>query len=134
MDALGSQLIQQLVLAVFALFLFLIFLSGVLLQNFLGIGQRPLQLPGGVAGLGGVGLVHNDRKPLVAGAHLFVNHRELLESGDDDAGPSFDGLPELLGILVDFLHHARHMVKLIDGVLQLAVQHPAVGDDDAGGR
>ncbi len=40
------------------------------------------------------------------------------------------GPPGLLGVLVDLLHHARHMVELIDGILQLAVQHPAVGDDD----
>ena len=132
MDTLGGQFIQQLVLIVFPLGFLLVLLFGVLFQNFLGIGQRPLQLAGGVAGLGRMGLVHNDSKPLIAGAHFFVDDRELLESGNDDPRPGLDGLPELLGVLVDFLHHARHMVELIDGVLQLAVQHPAVGDDDDG--
>ena len=129
-DPLGSQFIQQLVLIVLALGFLLILLFGVLLQNFLGIGQRPLQLAGGVTGLGGMGLVHNDRKPLIAGAHFLIDDRELLEGSNNDARPGLDGLPELLGVLVNLLHHARHMVKLVDGVLQLAVQHPAVGDDD----
>ena len=79
-----------------------------------------------------MGFVHNDCKSLIARAHFFVDNRKLLKGGDDNTRPGFDGLPELLGVLVDLLHHARHMVKLIDGVLQLAVQHPAVGDDDNG--
>ena len=132
MNPLGSQFIQQLVLIVLAFGFLLILLFGVLLQNFLGIGQRPFQLAGGVTGLGGVRLVHNDRKPLIAGAHFFINNRELLEGGNDDTRPGLDGLTELLGVLVDLLHHARYMVELIDGVLQLAVQHPAVSDDDNG--
>ena len=112
MDTLGGQFIQQLVLIVLALGFLFILLLGILLQHFLGVGQRPFQLAGSVAGLGGMGLVHNDRKPLVAGAHFFVDDRELLESGDDDARPGLDGLTELLGVFVDLLHHARHMVKL----------------------
>ena len=130
MNPLGSQFIQQLVLIVLALGFLLVLLFGVLLQNFLGIGQRPFQLAGSVAGLGGMGLVHNNRKPLISGAHFLIDDRELLEGSNNDARPGLDGLPELLGVLVDFLHYARHMVKLIDGVLQLAVQHPAVGDDN----
>ena len=130
MNPLGSQFIQQLVLIVFALGFLFILLLGILLQHFLGVGQRPFQLAGGVAGLGGVGLVHNDRKPLIAGAHFFVDNRELLEGSDDDTRPGLNGLPELLGVLVDLLHHARHMVELIDSVLQLTIQHPAVGNDD----
>lgn len=51
MDTLGGQFIQQLVLIVLALGLLLILLLSVLLQNFLGIGQRPFQLAGGVADL-----------------------------------------------------------------------------------
>ena len=130
MDTLSGQFIQQLVLIVLALGLLLILLLSILLQNSLGIGQRPFQLTGGIAGLGRMGLVHNDRKPLIAGAHFFVDDRELLQGSDDDARPGLDGLPELLGVFVDLLHHTRHMVKLIDGVLQLTVQHPAVGDND----
>ena len=132
MDTLCGQLIQQLVLIVLALGFLLVLLLGILLQNFLGIGQRPFQLAGGVAGLGGMGLVHNDRKTLVAGAHFFVDDRELLEGGNDDSRPGLDGLAELLGVLVDLLHYARYMVELVDSVLQLAVQHPAVSDDDDG--
>ena len=131
-DTLSGQFIQQLVLIVLALGLLLILLFGVLLQNFLGIGQRPLQFTSGITGLGGMGLVHNDRKPLVARAHFFVDDRELLEGGDDDSRPGLDGLAELLGVLVDLLHNARYMVELVDSVLQLAVQHPAVSDDDDG--
>ena len=77
-----------------------------------------------------MGLVHNNRKPLIAGAHFFADNRELLEGSDDDTRPGLNGLPELLGVLVDLLHHARHMIELIDGVLQLTIQHPAVGNDD----
>ena len=78
MDALGGQLVQQPVLVVLALGFLLVFLFGVLLQDLLGVRQRPFQLPGSVAGLGGMGLIHDDRKPLVAGAHLLVDDRELL--------------------------------------------------------
>jgi hypothetical protein len=56
-----------------------------------GVGaaaQHLLHLLGGVAGLGGVGLVDDDR--VAAGPELLdVTHheRELLDRGDDDAGP-----------------------------------------------
>ena len=130
MNTLGGQFIQQLVLIILTLGFFLVLLFGVLLKNLIGVCQGTLQLTGGVAGLGGVCLVHNDRKPLVAGANFFINNRELLKSGNDDACPCLDSLSELLGVLVNLLHHTCYMVKLIDGVLQLAVQHPTVGDDD----
>ena len=100
MDTLGGQFIQQLVLIILALGFFLVFLFGILLQNLLSIGQRSFQFAGGIAGLGGVCLVHNNREPLIAGTHFFINNRELLEGGDDDACPGLDGLPKLLGISV----------------------------------
>ena len=34
------------------------------------------------------------------------------------------------GALVDFLHHALLVLELVDRVLQLLVQHHAIGDDD----
>ena len=131
-NTLSGQFIQQLVLIVLALGLLLILLLGVLLQNSLSISQRPFQFAGGVAGLGRMSLVHDDRKPLIAGAYFSVDDRELLKGGDYDARSGLYGLTELLGVLVDLLHHARHMVKLIDSVLQLTVQHPVVSDDDDG--
>ena len=54
---------------------------------------------------------------------------KLLQRGDDDRHAGFQRLGELARVFVDLLHHALAVVELVDGVLQLAVQHHAVGDD-----
>ncbi|KFB74180.1 MAG: hypothetical protein AW09_000540 [Candidatus Accumulibacter phosphatis] len=57
------------------------------------------------------------------------HERKLLQRGDDDRHAGFQRLGELARILVDLLHHALAVVELVNGVLQLTVQHHPVGDD-----
>jgi hypothetical protein len=57
--------------------------------------------------------------------------RELLDGGDDDAGPlPRQRLGELLGVLVDLLDDAVRVLELVDRLLQLPVEHEPVGDHD----
>ena len=57
--------------------------------------------------------------------------RELLDGGDDDAGPlAGERLGELLGVLVDLRHDPVGALELVDRLLQLAVEHEPVGDHD----
>ena len=44
--------------------------------------------------------------------------------------PACKGLCKLSRVNVDLLHHALFMLKLVDGVLKLLVEHEAVGDHD----
>ncbi len=94
--------------------------------------QRKAQILGGLARLGGVRLIDHNR--VVARGELadLVDHeRKLLQRRDDDARPlAFQCCDELIGVLVDLHHHAARMLELEDRVLQLAVEHDAVGDDD----
>ena len=46
--------------------------------------------------------------------------------------PGLERLGELLRVLVDLLDDALLVLELVDGVLQLLVEHAAVGDDDDG--
>ncbi len=62
--------------------------------------------------------------------YLFVDDRELLKGGDDDACAGVDGIAKLFGVFVDFYDNAFDMVKLIDGVLKLTVKDFPVGDND----
>lgn len=58
------------------------------------------------------------------------NKGELLQGGNDDMNGSLQGLGKLGAALVDPLHHSGFMLELIDGALQLLIQHPAVGDNN----
>ena len=93
LGALGRQLIQKLVLIILPGFFRCGFFGGVFLQNFIGVCQCPLEFAGSIAGLGRMGLIHNDGKPLIPGTHFLVNHRELLQSCDDNACSVVDGIP-----------------------------------------
>ena len=55
---------------------------------------------------------------------------ELLDGGDDDRRALGQGTGELLGVLVDLLDHAGLVLELVDGRLQLLIEHAPVGDDD----
>jgi hypothetical protein len=77
-----------------------------------------------------VGLVHDDGEALAGQlADLLRDHGELLERGDDDRLARFQRLLELARGGVDVLHHSERLLELAHRGLELAVQHPAVGDD-----
>jgi hypothetical protein len=92
--------------------------------------QHLFQLGGRLAGLAAVGLVHDHRIRAVGErVDLLGDVGELLQRRDDDAGLlAGQRLGQLGGVLVDALHHAVHVLKLVNGVLQLLVEHPPVGD------
>ena len=105
--------------------------------------QHTLELGCGLTGLGAVRLIDDHgiasgRKVAVAPfAALLVefcqltrHERKFLQRGDDDRDAGFQRLGELTRILVDLLNHALAVIELVDGVLQLAIQHHAIGDHD----
>jgi hypothetical protein len=104
--------------------------------------QHTLELRRRLARLRAVRLIDDHRVPargqmaLAAFAALLAqlgqlpgHERKLLQRGDDDRHAGFQRLGELARILVDLLHHALAVVELVNGVLQLPVQHHPVGDD-----
>ena len=105
-------------------------------QDFLQVGRR-------FAGLGTVSFVNDDRHApggqdtLTLLAALFRQLEQLagdkgefLKRSDDDGHTAFQRGSKLLGILVNSLHHTLAVVELVNGVLQLLVEHQAVGDHD----
>ena len=46
--------------------------------------------------------------------------------------PVFKRIPQLSGVFIDLLDHAFGLLELLDGVLQLPVEHAPVGDHDNG--
>ncbi len=46
------------------------------------------------------------------------------------SAPPVEGVSELGAVLVNDVDHARYLLELADGVLQLPIEHAAVGDDD----
>lgn len=80
-----------------------------------------------------VRLVNNDGKLAPAERlHIFLGKQELLDRADDDALFVVDSLCQRVGVflVVDGFHQADLMIKAVDSVLQLAVQHNAVGYHD----
>ena len=57
------------------------------------------------------------------------HERELLQRGDDDPGAVDQRGGELPAVPVDGFDHALGVLDLVDGVLELPVQHAAIGDD-----
>lgn len=77
-----------------------------------------------------MGLVDNERvSPGPEFADLVEDVGELLQRGDDDSGLlAGECVSELGGALVDLGDHAMGVLELVDGVLELAVEHDTVGD------
>ena len=99
----------------------------------LGLLQAPrrehrLEALRALAGLRRMRLV-DDHGEALAGklADLLGDDGELLQRGDDDRAPRFQGLAELPRGVLDVLHHAEGLLELPDGALELAVEHAAVG-------
>src|SRR5262249_8230026 len=61
---------------------------------------------------------------------LLRHGLKLLPRCDDDRNGVFKRLGELPRSLIDLLHDATLMLELIDRVLELLIEHDAIGDDD----
>ena len=55
---------------------------------------------------------------------------EFLQRGDDDALARLQRALQLVRGLLDVLHQSAYLLEVAHVLLQLAVQHAAVGDDD----
>jgi len=64
--------------------------------------------------------------------HLVGYERELLKRGYDDRHSLAQRRGELGRVLINLLHHAVLVLELVDRILQLLVQHDAVGNDHDG--
>ena len=66
--------------------------------------------------------------------HILLCKEELLDGTDDDTLFIVDGFRKAAGVLliINRFHQTNLMLKAVDGVLQLAVQHYTVGDHDNG--
>ncbi len=96
-------------------------------------GQSLLEMFGGFARLAGVGFVDDDGEALAFElGHAGRDDGELLQGGDDDGFARLQRLPQLGGVFIDLLDHAFGLLELLDGVLQLTVEHAPVGDHDDG--
>ena len=98
-----------------------------------GRRQHRLEALGALPGLGRMGLVH-DQPEALAGelADLLGDDREFLERGDDDGLARLQRVLELARGGVDVLHHPQGLLELPYRGLELAVEHPAVGNDHDG--
>ena len=76
----------------------------------------------------------HDQPEALAGqfADLLGDDREFLERGDDDGLARLQRVLELARGGVDVLHHPQGLLELPYRGLELAVEHPAVGDDHDG--
>src|SRR5450755_26718 len=64
--------------------------------------------------------------------HIFDDHRELLQRGDDDRDAVLKRLLELFRGFVDILKNTLCGLELLDCLLQLAIKDAPIGDDDDG--
>jgi hypothetical protein len=105
--------------------------------------EHLFQVRRGLAALRAVRLVDDDRaapglKRPGAGLAALLGHleqlawdeRELLQRRDDDRHGALERLGELARALVDLLHDPALVLELVDVVLELLVEHHAIGDDD----
>ena len=101
------------------------------------------EIRGCLAPLGAMGLIHDHSAAPCgedAGAPLAAllshlqelprNEGELLQRGDDDGDRVLQRSGELLRALLNLLHYSALVLELVDGVLELLVEHHAIGDDD----
>ena len=105
--------------------------------------QHFLQSGGRLAALRAVGLVDHDcaaagrqrarrfRTPLLRHIEkLMGDEGKLLQSSDDDRDRVLQRLRELPRAFVDLPHHTAPVLELVDGVLELLIEHHAVRYND----
>ena len=127
----GNHLTDQAVIGIH-LILGLALQLGIFPQGIGSIRQRDLQLHGRFAGLGRMGLIHDDGEALAAGIiHFLIDHRELLQRGDNDTLSGVERVPQIPGglLLVDGTDGAERMIEACDGLLELGIQVAPVRDD-----
>ena len=109
------------------------FFFGICLDCKFGVYKRFAQRLCALSALTLVCLVDDDREltPLHI-VKVFVREQELLDRTDDDTFAVVDRLYQTLRVLllVDRFDQSRGVVKAVDRILQLIVEHYAVGDHD----
>ena len=86
---------------------------------------------GGLAALTGMRLVDDDGELALAVfvADLIENERELLHRGDDDLLPGLEEFPQIARVF-GMADSGGDLGELLDGVADLLVENPPVGDND----
>ena len=91
--------------------------------------QRCPEVARRLAGLGGVDFVNNHGEGFAFEfADGLGNHVEFLYGGDDDVLAGFQEASELRRVLVNAVNDALHLLRLLDGLLELLVEHAPIGD------
>ena len=65
-------------------------------------------------------------------ADSLGNHAEFLYGGDDDVLAGFEESSELRRVLVNAVNDAFHLFRLLDGLLELLVEHAPISDHNHG--
>ena len=96
-----------------------------------GLRERHGQRGRGAPALTRVRFVDHDGEPppAVLAADLVEDERELLHGGDDDLLALGDERAQVAGVL-GVPDRRAHLGELLDGVFDLLIEDPAVGDDD----
>src|SRR6266567_4503623 len=80
-----------------------------------------------------MGLVYNHGKAFSRQrADLIYDHRELLQRGNNDGLAIFKRLLQLVGGFIDIFDYAEGLLELLYRLLELLIEHAAVGNDDDG--
>ena len=94
------------------------------------ICQSLFQFPCRFTGLRRMCFVYDDCKIMLLPHDLFIDNRELLQRRYNNGGTIINSVLELRGVFVYLLHNTINVVKLINGILQLAVKYFAVGNNN----
>ena len=95
--------------------------------------QRYPQVARRLARLGGVDFINYHGEGFAFEfADGLGNHVELLNGGDDDVLARLQKASELRRVLVHTVNDALHLLRLLDGLLELLVEHAPIGDDNHG--
>ena len=131
----GNKLLEELIVLGIELAFCLTFKLCILSQSLGRISQRHLQLHCTFTGLATVSFINDNSEGFAGGiANQIVNNRELLKRGNDNAFTVLNSLQKILGafLFVNENNAAQGVIKAVNGILQLAVEHLTVGNDNNG--